>query len=326
MPQGTDSEIRRWCGEARGQSSCQRMVRVVDIFAVRSGRGLLGVSDRARSGSVQIVLSIEKDICAHRTLTLRSFFRQFEAGKAPKEYYDHLRQVDEPESLRTKRLFAAWPEQARRAEETAFLAELGAVGLDVVRERIRKALAGHDVFILLGGPPCQAYSVMGRSRNKGNPQYRPSEDKRNRLYVEYLQVLADHHPPVFIMENVKGLLSATVENQQVFERIVEDLHSPCEAILREGRELADARRRTRYTLFPEINSARMTFVHRTDGKHGIPQARHRLIIVGVRSDIVGEMPPLGECDPVTVQQVTSDLPGVRSGLSEKRTPGQVRDN
>lgn len=70
---------------------------------------------------------------------------------------------------------------------------------------------------------------MGRSRNSGNPNYRATEDKRQRLYVEYLQVLADHHPAIFIMENVKGLLSATLENQRIFERILEDLHSPCEA-------------------------------------------------------------------------------------------------
>jgi len=277
------------------------MVRVVDIFAGPGGLGEGFSAYYTDEGQVpfKIALSIEKDICAHRTLTLRSFFRQFEAGKAPKEYYDYLRQLDEPESLRTKRLFAAWPEQARRAEETAFLAELGAVGLDVVRERIRKALAGDDEFVLLGGPPCQAYSIMGRSRNKGNPQYRPSEDKRNRLYVEYLQILADHHPAVFIMENVKGLLSAAVGNQQVFERIVEDLHSPCEAILREGRELADARRRTRYTLFAlgrdkngRPDDMRRFIVQME--KHGIPQARHRLIILGVRSDMgVDKMPPLG---------------------------------
>ena len=316
------------------------MVRVVDIFAGPGGLGEGFSAYHTDEGQVpfKIALSIEKDICAHRTLTLRSFFRQFEPGKAPREYYDYLRQVDEPESLRTKRLFAAWPEQARRAEETAFLAELGAVGLDVVRERIRKALAEDDEFVLLGGPPCQAYSVMGRSRNKGNPQYRPSEDKRNRLYVEYLQVLADHHPAVFIMENVKGLLSATVENQQVFERIVEDLRSPCEAILRERRELADARRRTRYTLFAlgrdkngHPDDMRRFIVQME--KHGIPQARHRLIILGVRSDMgVDKMPLLGEHDPVTIEQVTSDLPGVRSGLSRqedslanwRETIGQIR--
>lgn len=98
-----------------------------------------------------------------------------------------------------------------------------------VRERINRSLHGSTDFVLLGGPPCQAYSVMGRSRNSGNPNYRATEDKRQRLYVEYLQVLADHHPAIFIMENVKGLLSATLENQRIFERILEDLHSPCEA-------------------------------------------------------------------------------------------------
>ncbi len=179
----------------------------------------------------QIALSIEKDRYAHQTLILRSFFRQFPPCKVPSAYYDYLRQVDRPEPERWKRLREAWPEQTRAAEATTFFAELGQEETASVRARITHALEGHKEFILIGGPPCQAYSVMGRSRNSGNPNCRPSEDKRQRLYVEYLQVLADHYPAVFIIENVKGLLSATLENQKIFERILDDLRSPSEAVL-----------------------------------------------------------------------------------------------
>lgn len=119
----------------------------------------------------------------------------------------------------------------RRPTDTALLAELGLDDPLAIRERINGSLHGCTDFVLLGGPPCQVYSVMGRSRNSGNPNYRATEDKRQRLYVEYLQVLADHHPAIFIMENVKGLLSATLENQHIFERILEDLRSIYEAII-----------------------------------------------------------------------------------------------
>jgi hypothetical protein len=119
--------------------------------------------------------------CAHKELQ----------SHGVEDGYDYLRQVDEPEEMRRKRLFDAWPKEAARAEGTALLAELGQVDRAIIRERISESLEGSDEFILLGGPPCQAYSVMGRSRNNGNPKYRPSEDKRQRLYVEYLQVLME---------------------------------------------------------------------------------------------------------------------------------------
>ena len=211
-----------------------KSVPIIDLFA---GPGGLGEGFSAFRTSddrspFHIALSVEKEHYAHRTLTLRSFFRQFPPGKAPEEYYDYLRQADEPEPARRKRLFAAWSEEAKRAEATALRAELGRKESATIREQITAALDGQGEFILLGGPPCQAYSVMGRSRNSGNPNYKATEDKRQRLYVEYLQALADHHPAIFIMENVKGLLSATLENQRIFERILDDLRSPCEAVLR----------------------------------------------------------------------------------------------
>lgn len=71
---------------------------------------------------------------------------------------------------------------------------------------------------------------MGRSRNKGNKNSKPERDKRSRLYIEYLKIIADLWPPVFVMENVPGLLSSAVQNQRMFERILADLQSPAEAV------------------------------------------------------------------------------------------------
>ncbi len=298
---------------------------VIDLFAGPGGLGegfsaFRTSDDRA---PFHIALSVEKERYAHQTLTLRSFFRQFPPGKAPEEYYEYLRRADEPEPARRKRLFDAWPEEAKRAEATALRAELGRKESATIREQITAALDGQGEFILLGGPPCQAYSVMGRSRNSGNPNYDATKDKRQRLYVEYLQVLADHRPAAFIMENVKGLLSATLENKRIFERILDDLRSPCEAVLREDRDLADGRRRTRYNLFAigcngNGNSEDLRrFIVRME-KHGIPQARHRLIILGIRSDLdMEQISTLQKFDPVAASEVISDLPHVRSGLSRE---------
>ncbi len=80
-----------------------------------------------------------------------------------------------------------------------------------VREIIRERIGGSRRWALVGGPPCQAYSLVGRSRMMGRSDF--EKDERHTLYLEYLRIIADHRPPVFVMETVKGLLSATIEGK-----------------------------------------------------------------------------------------------------------------
>jgi len=175
---------------------------------------------------------------------------------------------------------------------------------------------------LIGGPPCQAYSLAGRSRNLGNPNYSPKKDEKQRLYVEYLQVLADHRPAAFIMENVKGLLSATLAHERMFHRIVEDLRFPAKALDRDGRKS-----RSEFTKGYRIYSLveRLMFedgdlrgsVIRAE-QYGVPQSRHRVILLGVRDDIDLVAPEiLTERPEVCVSSVLNDLPRLRSGLSRQ---------
>jgi DNA (cytosine-5)-methyltransferase 1 len=77
--------------------------------------------------------------------------------------------------------------------------------------------------ILIAGPPCQAYSVVGRSRNKGTEGYDASKDRRHFLYKEYIRILRTLMPAAFVMENVKGLLSSSVDGELVFDRVLDDL-------------------------------------------------------------------------------------------------------
>ena len=72
---------------------------------------------------------------------------------------------------------------------------------------------------MIGGPPCQAYSIVGRSRNRGVKDYKAENDHRHFLYREYLNVIAEFRPAVFVMENVKGMLSSKVQERQLFEQL-----------------------------------------------------------------------------------------------------------
>src|SRR5262249_21806357 len=72
----------------------------------------------------------------------------------------------------------------------------------------------------------QAYSLVGRARLLGESTKRYEQDSRHFLYQEYLRILADHGPPIFIFENVKGLLSSVVKGSNTFQCIMTDLRSP----------------------------------------------------------------------------------------------------
>lgn len=296
--------------------SSKSAIPVIDLFAGPGGLGegfsALGRSDRRQQ--FQIRLSIEKDPIAHQTLQLRAFFRQFPPGDAPNDYYEHVKG-----KLSRGDLFARHEQAANAAHAEAWNAELGVVTTAEIRRRIHEELGTNDLWVLIGGPPCQAYSNVGRSRNKGVKGYKPENDPRQYLYVEYLQILADHRPAVFVMENVKGLLSATLNQQRIFDRILEDLHHPATALRREGRPVLQARGGYRiYSLeHPSMfgDCPLKDFVVHAE-RHGIPQARHRVILLGVRDDISGSPETLPVIEEASAWSVLGDLPRLRSGLSD----------
>ncbi len=124
-------------------------------------------------------------------------------------------------------LFKEHPKEAEKAKQEAWCAELGGelFPAEMVDKRIRKALSGEKDWVLIGGPPCQAYSLVGRSRRQWKNEL-DNSDKRVHLYKEYLRIIAFHHPTVFVMENVKGLLSSKVNGERVFDLIKNDLKNP----------------------------------------------------------------------------------------------------
>jgi len=302
------------------------MIKVVDIFAGPGGlgEGFSSVTTARNKQAYDVVLSVEMEQFAHQTLTLRTFFRQF-PGEVPQAYYRHLRG-----EISREELFDAFPAQAERAISQCWRARLGPNGVspDDVRQRINKAIGKDHPWVLIGGPPCQAYSLVGRSRNRGKADYDPSKDVRQTLYVEYLQILADHQPAVFIMENVKGLLSATVGNVRMFHRILEDLRQPSDALMREGRSKS-RQRSIGYRIFSlaqpqmfEDDNLEASVIRAEE--YGIPQSRHRVILLGIREDLVHVRPGiLTRQDPIPVQAVIGSLPRLRSGLSRGEDSAQA---
>jgi DNA (cytosine-5)-methyltransferase 1 len=309
-------------------------IPVIDLFAGPGGLGEGFSAFQAHRGHhpFRVTLSIEKDQHAHETLRLRSFFRQFTPADVPEVYYDVLRQKVSEKAL-PDRLAECSVDLRNKwiaAENEALRAELGSPSCDNAKidRRIRDAIGGKQVeWVLIGGPPCQAYSLVGRSRNRGISEYRIENDHRSSLYREYLRIIAEHWPAVFVMENVKGLLSATVESQKVFDRIISDLRSPRAAF----GHLTKVQASQRYRIVPVVQHDRAPLsndFHPTDfvvecEKYGIPQVRHRVILIGIREDLGNfGFPSLIPAPGPTVSNVISDLPKLRSGISRKRIGAQ----
>ena len=294
-------------------------ITVIDLFAGPGGLGEgFSTFDEPGYTPFRIRLSIEKDPFAHKTLRLRSFFRQFPKNEAPSVYYEILREEGGWQKLPSQfssntELMKAWI----KADQEAMLTELGSESHGEVRERITRILGKREhPWVLIGGPPCQAYSIVGRSRNKGIANYTIEADQRSTLYEEYLKIIAEHRPTIFVMENVTGMLSATVEKKKIFETILADLHCP-------SGEKSDLRYRVVPVVSPEEpgkfddDDPRRFIVDCED--YGVPQQRHRVILIGVLDSLKDvTVPPLDRTEAPTVYSMINSLPRVRSGLSRSR--------
>lgn len=275
-------------------------VPVIDLFAgpggLAEGFSTMLKGDQRR---FEVRLSIEMDPHARETLKLRAFVRQFPIGKLPPEYYDFL-----SGEITLRELYEKYPDAHHSADQEAWQATLGKTSETEIDERIAEGIGGERNWVLIGGPPCQAYSLVGRSRVGGISE----GDHRVHLYKEYLRIIGVHQPAIFVMENVKGLLSAKVSGEKIFDNILNDLKDPssiftdhpCPKYRIYSLVRPDVRRDTDYLIKSEL--------------YGIPQRRHRVILLGIREDITETPGYLLERDQVSLRSVIADLPKVRSGV------------
>ena len=290
-----------------------KTIPVIDLFAGPGGlsEGFSSVVTDDGNPRFDVRISIEKDEQAYQTLLLRALFRAFPKGKVPDCYYQYIR------GDITREKFFAHPDiqvELALAKSEARLAELGTTASSTTDGWIEKALEGVQDWALIGGPPCQAYSLAGRARMKGVADF--AEDKRHFLYREYLRIIKKFKPSVFIMENVKGMLTSQHGGSLIFEKIIADLRQPgdglhyrIQSLVVEGEDLNPH-----------------DFVIQSED-YGIPQRRHRVILFGIRSDVAAESSAL-ENEPrrfklkevkskVGVLAALSGLPKVRSRVSKQ---------
>lgn len=287
-------------------------IPVIDLFAgpggLSEGFSSLLCPDGGRRFDVRV--SIEKDPMAHSTLELRALFRAFPVGKVPDCYYDFLRgRISRDQLFNHPAAKAA----ADKARHEAKLAELGKTPATTVDGWIQSEVGEASPWVLIGGPPCQAYSLAGRARmSKRGKEF--EKDARHFLYTEYLRIIQRFAPDVFIMENVKGLLTSKHSGAGMFDRILGDLRAP----------RPDLAYRIRSLVVPGEDVEPQDYVIKAED-YGIPQSRHRVILFGIREDVATRVQLRGydpwryvlrkESEPVTVAQALAGLPGIRSRIS-----------
>ena len=182
---------------------------------------------------------------------------------------------------------------------------------DDMIQRLDEAVGGREVDIIIGGPPCQSFSSLGRAKDDNGMK----NDPRNYLFESYVKILNHYLPKFFVFENVTGLLTATLNGEHIVERITRELG-------------------THYHVKLDVlNSANF----------GVPQIRKRVIIIGVHHDVNAEVGAVYDSivkthyDPempeairgdlkkyVTVRDAIEELPKLLPGEGERCVPFRSR--
>lgn len=295
---------------------------VVDLFAGPGGlaEGFSSVVAPDGHKPFRIVLSVEKEPAAHSTLLLRSFLRQFADGFPP-EYYAFLNNEKEEPDWNS-----LYPREWQSAKCHALLLELGQKKTTrLLYKRIDEIRAEFgDNTILIGGPPCQAYSLVGRARNRGIDGYIAEDDPKHFLYKQYIHILKRLRPAAFAMENVTGMLSSSINNVGIFAKVLDDLRSASGTGGYRLLSLAPPDDQRLELAYSEPRP--QDFILRAE-EYGLPQARHRVIVIGLRSEIarlIQEEPNQGiltrSSQQAKIEDVLDGMSRLRSGLSHKDSP------
>lgn len=244
----------------------------LDVFA---GGG--GLSEGFVRAGFTPVAHVEKDKAACFTLKTRTAFHWLKRAGDVEKYHDYLYG-----KITRQELYEAVP---AREIASVINTEIGEESISGIFSQIDQLLNGRPLDLIVGGPPCQAYSLVGRSRDKN----RMRGDKRNYLYIFYAQFLKRYQPRYFVFENVTGLLSAkSPDGELYFDKM--------RALFKE------AGYETEY----HVISA---------NDYGVLQNRKRIILVGKRGQESGFYPHLASWKPeeVVVNEVFADLPHLRAG-------------
>jgi DNA (cytosine-5)-methyltransferase 1 len=256
-------------------------LRFIDLFA-----GAGGLSEGFIRAGFEPIAHIEMDKYACDTLRTRAVFHYLKKQGNLKIYKKYLQKKQEGEDGNK-----LWEQVPQKIIDTVINSTIGENTLNSLFAQIDNLNGNKQVDIIIGGPPCQAYSVVGRARIG---KEKVEKDPRNELYKYYVKFLKRYEPKIFVFENVIGIKTA-----------------------KGGEPLKDLNR-----LIDELGY-KMELKEQKASEHGVLQNRKRVIIVGWKKEENGKVttfhyPELmkNENKYEVMKDLFSDLPNIKSGEGE----------
>ncbi len=242
----------------------------IDLFA-----GAGGLSEGFIRAGFNPIAHVEMNPDACNTLKTRTAFHYLKEKGRVNEYNEYLKGEITRDEL--------WSKIPQHLISSVINKEISPETLPQIFNIIDQELQEKDVDIVIGGPPCQAYSVAGRARKNMD------DDPRNHLYKHYVEFLKRYKPKMFVFENVPGILSAS--NGKYLEKIFS-------AVKEQG-----------YELEKNVLNAK---------DFNVLQDRKRVIIIGWRKDLKLQYPKFDskEVQYEVLKHLFSDLPKLKSGQGE----------
>lgn len=248
-------------------------MKIIDLFA-----GAGGLSEGFRRNGTDIVAHVEKDVNASLSLKTREGYYYCLENNKMELYLDYIKGI-----ITRDEFYSNIPKNVLKK---VIDIEISNENYPKIINEIDELLNESKVFGIIGGPPCQAYSIAGRSRDKNKMK----DDPRNFLYKYYLRFIEYYNPEFFIFENVQGLLSAY--NGKIFKDIQKEMRS----------------------LGYDIN---YNLLDSSD--FGVLQSRKRIIISGWKNDLKLPHPIFKEeKSKYTINDLFQDLPSLCPGETNQK--------
>jgi DNA (cytosine-5)-methyltransferase 1 len=241
----------------------------IDLF---SGAG--GLSEGFINAGFSPIAHVEIDKKACDTLETRLVYHKLKSENKTTNYYDYI-----SEKMTRYEFLKEFGNS--EISDSVINMPIGEDNNKTIFEKIDKLAKGKQIDLIVGGPPCQAYSLVGRARDKDGMK----NDPRNFLYKEYAKFLKKYGPKIFVFENVMGLITAEkgsyFKNMQAyFKRI--------------GYEID-------YTI-------------QKSEDFGVLQKRRRIILIGWQKGINFKYPEFNKIkEEYTLSQILSDLKKIKPG-------------
>ena len=237
-------------------------MKVLDLFA-----GAGGLSEGFYQAGFTIQASIDNNSECINTLKSRALFRYYKSINKEEDYFSMIKEKNVKEKLE---LFNFFVSEGKISENIKSIDLSNTYDIETLKE-IKKIANNPDIVI--GGPPCQAYSLMNTKARK-NP-----EDIRHTLFTNYLHIIDELKPKIFLFENVVGMTSTVIEGKNIIQLFENDLK----------------KMKTQYTIVSKksdmlssnLSYKRKDYIYNMSS-YGLPQNRKRFILIAVRNDIYNE--------------------------------------